>query len=199
MRGGCIILADRRAAGTSFAADDGLFAVVEARITMFHIPTVLGPSEIHGTGVFAATDIPSGTIIWTFNPEVDWEMTDAQFRSFPEPFRTKLLRYCYQDERTGLYVLCGDNAKFMNHRNEPNCDDSGRSTIANRDIRAGEELTCDYRSFDLLSRGSDARDARGELVFPASFPPADAALRAEGDNGRRRTTSAPRSRARTSR
>jgi len=165
----------------SFAADDGPFASVEARIFMFLIPTVLGPSRIHGTGVFAAADIPAGTVIWTFHPDVDWEMTEAQFRRFPEPFRSRLLPYCYQDEKTGLYVLCGDNAKFMNHKNEPNCDDSGRSTVARRDIRAGEELTCDYRSFDLLSRGSDARNAQGELVFPPPPPPPPP----ESGNGRR--------------
>jgi SET domain-containing protein len=51
-------------------------------------------------------------------------------------------------------VLCADNARFMNHADEPNTtrvhidgaieDDD----IATRDIRVGEEMTCDYRLFD---------------------------------------------------
>jgi len=41
----------------------------------------------------------------------------------------------------------------MNHADAPNCDDSGDTfTVARRDIAAGEELTCDYRSFDEESR-----------------------------------------------
>ncbi len=38
----------------------------------------------------------------------------------------------------------------MNHSDEPNCDDpDGPRTVTNRDIEPGEELTCDYRSFDV--------------------------------------------------
>jgi hypothetical protein len=49
-------------------------------------------------------------------------------------------------------VLCGDNAKFMNHSFEPNCDDvDGPYTVTKRDIATDEELTCDYRLFDLES------------------------------------------------
>lgn len=50
-----------------------------------------------------------------------------------------------------MLVLCGDNARFMNHSFEPNCDDRTGVTFALRDILAGEELTCDYRVFDLES------------------------------------------------
>jgi hypothetical protein len=66
--------------------------------------------------------------------------------------------YCYLSPE-GIYVFCGDNAKFMNHSTDPNCDDpEGRYTVANRDIEAGEELTSDYTTFDLESadKGADA-------------------------------------------
>ena len=45
------------------------------------------------------------------------------------------------------WVLCGDNAKFFNHSETPNCKDGiGLSyTIADRDIKAGEELTGNYK------------------------------------------------------
>jgi SET domain-containing protein len=36
----------------------------------------------------------------------------------------------------------------MNHSPRPNCHETGVQTITSRDIEAGEELTCDYRTFD---------------------------------------------------
>jgi len=63
------------------------------------------------------------------------------------------LRHYVYEEDSGTFVLCGDNGKFMNHNDAPNCDDpEGAYTITNRHVRAGEELTCDYRSFDRESR-----------------------------------------------
>ncbi len=115
---------------------------------MFLIPTYLGPSSIHGTGVFTARDLPAGTLIWEFTPGVDWEIAPDALAAFPEPYQTELRAWCYLDE-TGVYVLCGDTGKFMNHSFEPNCDDPpDRTTVTNRPIHAGEELTCDYRTFD---------------------------------------------------
>jgi hypothetical protein len=57
-------------------------------------------------------------------------------------------------KHSGLYVLCGDDARFLNHSENPNCFDfySGEEqdiTVAERDIYLGEELTCNYALFDL--------------------------------------------------
>ena len=118
---------------------------------MFRVPTYLAPSSIHGIGVYTPSDIPSGTVLWDFDPEVDWVFSEAEMKQFPERYRPTVLSYCYVDD-DGRWILCGDNARFMNHSDEPNCDDSGIYTVALRDISAGEELTCDYRTFDRLSR-----------------------------------------------
>jgi uncharacterized protein len=119
---------------------------------MLRVPTFVAPSAIAGVGLFAATELPAGTVIWEFTEGVDWRITPGEFAEFPEPFRSRLRHYVYQEE-SGTYVLCGDNAKFMNHADEPNCDDpEGEYTITRRLVHAGEELTCDYRSFDLESR-----------------------------------------------
>lgn len=118
---------------------------------MFRIPTYVGRSEIHGFGVFTPDPIDAGTTIWDFTPGIDWEMTPEELEAFPEPYRSRLLTYSYKDER-GIYVLCGDNARYMNHSDTPNCDDGGPVTVAARHIEAGEELTCDYRLFDVPSR-----------------------------------------------
>jgi uncharacterized protein len=115
---------------------------------MFLIPTYVAASAIHGIGVYTPAYIAQGTRLWEFNPDVDWHLTPDELKHAPARLRTRLRSYCYLN-RDGLYVLCGDNARFMNHADDPNCDDtSGRFTIARRDIRAGEELTCDYRTFD---------------------------------------------------
>ena len=119
---------------------------------MLRVPTFVAPSPISGVGLFTVTDLPSGMIIWEYDDSVDWRMTHAELDAFPEPYRTRLLHYVYEDQ-PGVFVLCGDNAKFMNHADDPNCEDpEGAFTLARRDIRAGEELTCDYRTFDLGSR-----------------------------------------------
>ena len=115
---------------------------------MFLIPTYLAPSAIHGTGVFAARPVAAGTRIWEFTPGVDWEITPDDLARFPEPYQSQLRAWCYLDG-DGLYVFCGDNGKFMNHSERPNCDDPpDRTTVVNRDVAEGEELTCDYRTFD---------------------------------------------------
>ena len=115
---------------------------------MFLIPTYLSDSSIHGTGVFTPAPIPAHTRIWVFTEQIDWRLTPEELASFPEPYQKRLRAWCYLNG-DGRYVLCGDNARFMNHSNTPNCDDpEGQYTITNRDIEAGEELTSDYRTFD---------------------------------------------------
>lgn len=122
---------------------------------MFRVPTYLARSPIHGIGVFTPFPIDAGTLIWDFTPEVDLRLTAGELEEFPEPYLSRLRNYCYL-EPSGLYVLCGDNARFMNHSADPSCDDQGTTTRAGRDIAAGEELTCDYRAFDMEATGDAA-------------------------------------------
>lgn len=115
---------------------------------MFLIPTYLAASPIQGIGVFTPFDIPKGTRLWEFNPAVDWKFTAEELERMPEPFKARLKIYCYLNLE-GVYLLCGDNARYVNHADDSNCDDTGGVvTVARRDIRAGEELTSDYRLFD---------------------------------------------------
>lgn len=119
---------------------------------MLRVPTYVDSSPIAGVGLYAGTDLAEGTIIWEYDETVDWQMTPGELASFPEPYRSRMKHYVYLDQ-SGLYVLCGDNARFMNHSQDPNCDDpDGAHTITRRAVRAGEELTCDYTQFDVESR-----------------------------------------------
>lgn len=121
---------------------------------MLMVKTRVGLSPIEGLGLFAAEDIPAGTVTWRFLPGYDVLFTAEQIEALPEPARSELRRHVYLNEATGRYVYCLDNARFMNHASTPNTrglHEAGAVEgydIALRDISAGEELTCDYGEFD---------------------------------------------------
>jgi len=120
---------------------------------MLLIPTRVQPSAIHGLGLFAAEAVPRGTPIWRFEPLLDRELTPAQAGALPPVARAHLRRFGYVSRQTGRIVLAGDHACFMNHSATPNTGAPGQAaepvtTVALRDIRAGEELTCNYYEFD---------------------------------------------------
>ncbi len=120
---------------------------------MLLVDTKLGSSGHRGLGLFAKQRIPKGTKIWTFHPGFDQEFDPAQVESLPEAARRLVYRYCYINEDTGKIVLCADDARFMNHSDDPNAtslvegDEEG-STVAVRDIEPGEEITVDYYEYD---------------------------------------------------
>lgn len=122
---------------------------------MLLVKTSLRMSPIEGLGVFADEFIPKGTATWKFMPDYDLLMSKEKIAAAPEPIRSALLRYSYLDAKTGLYIYCIDNARFVNHADNPNTrgayekNDAFGRDVATRDIQPGEEITCDYREFDL--------------------------------------------------
>lgn len=121
---------------------------------MLLVKTRLAASAIHGIGLFAAEFIREGTVVWQSHPAFDIRLTADQISGLPAPCREQIQKYSYREKHTGLYVLCGDDARFFNHSVRPNCIDvysgeDGDLTLAARDIEEGEELTCDYALFDL--------------------------------------------------
>ena len=121
---------------------------------MLLVKTRLAASDIHGIGLFAAEFIKAGTVVWESNPAVDIRLTEEQISHLAGPCREQMRKYSYREKHTGLYVLCGDDARFFNHSARPNCLDvctaeAGDVTLAAREIEEGEELTCDYALFDL--------------------------------------------------
>jgi len=106
-------------------------------------------SPLHGLGVFALRDIPCGTRIIEYLGE---RITHAEADR----------RYEHKgagDNHTFLFIaddttvidagVAGNEARFVNHACEPNCESViERSRVfidAIRRIRAGEELTYDYQ------------------------------------------------------
>jgi hypothetical protein len=119
---------------------------------MLLVKTFLAPSRIHGIGLFAAQRIPRGTVVWRLHPAIDLELADSELDGLAEPAREQIRKYTYVDLVSRTRVLCGDDARFFNHDDHPNCHDlpdaEGGKTVAARDISEGEELTSDYASFD---------------------------------------------------
>jgi SET domain-containing protein len=120
---------------------------------MLLIKARIQPSAIHGMGVVAVEFAPRGTPIWRFEPGFDRAFTLAQLTALPAPAQAHLRQHAYPDMQTGNWILSGDLAIFMNHAFPPNTGaplDAPEpvTTVALRDIVAGEELTCDYYAFD---------------------------------------------------
>lgn len=118
---------------------------------MLLVKTYVAPSPIHGMGLFAAEPIARGTVIWRLEPALDLLLESAALARLAEASRAQVMRYTYLDMVLGRHVLCGDDARFMNHSERPTCHDvndaAGGFTVAARDIAPGEELTSDYASF----------------------------------------------------
>jgi uncharacterized protein len=122
---------------------------------MLHVKTKIGNSNIHGLGCFANENIKKGEIVWTFDNRVDIKISESEMRQLPKVAQELFEKYGYTNivDNERLVILCGDNARFMNHSDHPNTSHKQGSQfdtdIAVRDIFAGEELTCNYYSFDL--------------------------------------------------
>lgn len=124
---------------------------------MLKVKTRLDISETEGIGIglFANESIKKGTIIWEFANEIDTTYTNNFIKKCKEKNLISFLKkYCYFDLESELYIFCGDNGRFINHSDKPNCKEELKSkytfgrTIAVRNIKKGEELTCDYYEFD---------------------------------------------------
>jgi SET domain-containing protein len=117
---------------------------------MLLVRTRVGPSAIHRLGLFAVDHIPRGTEIWRFTPGFDLDLDPGVVHAQPPHVRQALLHYGYVDARLHRYILCCDEARFINHSDTPNVGsrfdaDPHGIDVAARDIAAGEEITADYR------------------------------------------------------
>ncbi|MBP0111605.1 SET domain-containing protein [Bradyrhizobium vignae] len=119
---------------------------------MLIVETILKPDQFGGIGLFSATRLPKDTLVWIHNPIVDIAVTREQYESLAPTFQALLDKHAYPRDHKindGVVEYNADNARFMNHSNHPNTyqDDHCRIFTA-RDVQPGEELTCDYLSFD---------------------------------------------------
>jgi hypothetical protein len=114
---------------------------------MLMVETELRQSPIHGTGVFLLEDVKAGQLIWRFDSRIDRVFSDAELSDMPDRLREFLLVYSTYHQKSGLWVLCGDNGRHFNHSDTPNTTSLGPAfgdDIAACDLQAGTELTTDY-------------------------------------------------------
>ena len=113
-------------------------------------PYVVRDSPIHGRGVFATRAIRKGARVIEYRGQrTTWDVALERPASDPDnPHHT-----FFFETSNGKVIdagVRGNAARWINHSCEANCesfeDDDGRVYIeARRAIRAGEEITYDYR------------------------------------------------------
>lgn len=146
---------------------------VDYRICSSRNPRMIHPdTDLHvfdgsiGPGVRATQNIPKGTLLWV-RDSLDRVLRDETKRRMPALSQAECARLGYQDHR-GYWVLCWDNAKYVNHSCAPTMRGVGHDAmIAVRDVLAGEELSCDYAECNLetaLECRCGASSCRGEVA-----------------------------------
>lgn len=123
-----------------------------------------------GYGVVAKELIPKGTITWVLD-ELDREFTPEQVMKMSEHHQHILDIYTYRNNK-GNFVLCWDNARYVNHSFKSNCLTTAYDfEIAVRDIQPGEQLTDDYGYLN-IPRPFKAADegTKRKTVYPDDLP-----------------------------
>ena len=138
-------------------------------------------NEKIGYGIVALKRIPQGTITWALD-KLDRTFTPQQVTAMDELYQQVLDKYTYRNAQ-GNFILCWDNARFVNHSSDSNCLTTAYEfEIAIRDIEPGEELTDDYgylnleEPFEVVPEPGSNRN----IIYPDDllryYPQWDAAL-----------------------
>ena len=102
-------------------------------------------SKIHGSGMFAKTNLRKGEVVFIKGGYIltSQELfTSEKIGSYLPIDDAYFVGSRSKDEEIGIKL-------FVNHSCEPNCGLRGEITfVAMREIRKGEELTCDYAMID---------------------------------------------------
>lgn len=127
---------------------------------MLLVKTTVGPSRISGLGLFAEENIKKGQTIWRYHPDscviVSQQNFDALMDSAQNSDIVKyFLTYGFYVTKFNGLLQCLDNARFVNHSNQPNLTTVNMSSelswqfsVASCDIEAGSELTESYETYD---------------------------------------------------
>lgn len=123
---------------------------------MMLVRSHVAQSQIEGFGVYADEFISAGTLIWQLNPKFIATFSRSDLEEFPPHIREFVEKYSFPDfENKNLLFVELDNGRFMNHSDAPNTDFTAFSKgYAIRDIRQGEEITCNYYEFDSTFAGT---------------------------------------------
>ena len=122
---------------------------------MLLVKTFLAKSSIEGVGLFLAEPVKKGDFTWKFVEGFDQTIGEEELENLSQNSKDYIQKYGYLSKRSGLYVLCFDDSRFMNHSEDPTTEGYYHYSLpfegvdrATRDLEVGEELTCDYRTFE---------------------------------------------------
>ncbi len=115
---------------------------------MLRVKTKLGLSRVDGVGLFADQFIPKGTTTWQYDPSFDVKWTEDQIKDLPQWTKDQFSKYSYFDFDQNCYILCIDDQRYINHSIDPNIISTPSEDTAGRDIKAGEELFCNYNHYE---------------------------------------------------
>jgi SET domain-containing protein len=115
--------------------------------------TEIKPSELHGFGLFAKYDMPKHKVLCKLTGQIMTKQTYTGLVERLTPYLDDLSFYflmeCNHVPNPDMLMVRSFRTKwsYVNHSTEPNCEfeiDTG-ILYAKREIKAGEELTFDYR------------------------------------------------------
>lgn len=113
------------------------------------IRTEVRPSPIHGVGLFSLEYVKLGDKVSWVCDRCRWYLEPyLQYSTFYVE-ADLVRRHGYLDSQFRLWCLPCDEMRYCNHSEEPNLRSESFADYAARDILIGEELTVDYRTFDL--------------------------------------------------
>jgi SET domain-containing protein len=102
-------------------------------------------------GVFSEQFIPAGSVVWQWHEGFDIKIAPELIEKLPESPREYMKKYGWIEDNQ--FFICLDNEQFINHSDDPNCifgdGDDEWSALAARDIHIGDELTQNYKDFDV--------------------------------------------------
>ncbi len=116
---------------------------------MMVVNSYVAPSEIHGFGCFAAQAVKKGTVVWRRHPKIDPFVTLDEIADMEKDGAWHIGASVYWCIASQQYVYCGDLGRYWNHSDAPNTVMNGEECIACKAMGKDEEITCDYRQFDL--------------------------------------------------
>jgi hypothetical protein len=107
---------------------------------------ILKNTKGKGCGLFAKRDIPKGTVVF-YECSQCTVIPKTKFDKMTKTQKEKLLFHAYTRQDGSVVNPCGDSI-YMNHSCDPNILDTGKGfDVVVRDIKKGQEATCDYRVF----------------------------------------------------
>lgn len=114
---------------------------------MLVVETYLAESSGKGLGIFSKHNLSKGTVIWKFRENLDIKVHKDELLNLSDVEKNFIEKYFWTEGN--YYYSCCDHAMFQNHSFDPNCTNLDENTVVTiKDVKAGEELTANYKSFD---------------------------------------------------